>query len=179
MAVGDGLVPITPSSVTYTGTSASIRSAGIVDYSAVTALTLNGIFSTDYLTYVLTFVDSLGTAGYRQVNLTSGGSADTTANYDYQRAIFNGSAVGSRSTNQNELYALRCGSFDDSISTLYVFRPADTTATQFRCVNQTLESSVQLREDAAGHTVSSAFDGLYLYNSTGMSGVVTIYGFEE
>jgi hypothetical protein len=60
MAAGDGLVSMTPSSIAHSGTSASINADGGVDFTAVTELSLNGVFTSDYDNYliVMRFTDT-------------------------------------------------------------------------------------------------------------------------
>lgn len=47
----DGLVPIQPTSVTVAGTSATANSLGVVTFTSITSLKLNGVFSASYLNY--------------------------------------------------------------------------------------------------------------------------------
>ena len=47
----DGLVPIKPTSVTVAGTSATANSLGVVTFTSITSLKLNGVFSASYLNY--------------------------------------------------------------------------------------------------------------------------------
>jgi hypothetical protein len=77
MAAGDGLVIMTPTSIAHAGTSASINADGGVDFTAVTSLSLNGVFTSAHDNYliVIRYVAASGdprtrlrlrTAGYRR-----------------------------------------------------------------------------------------------------------------
>ena len=85
------LQTISPSSLTYSGTTASISGSGTVDFTSCSSLTLNGVFSSTYRHYLIyltatadaansvriSFPDDNGTTSVQALNVNS--AATTTA----------------------------------------------------------------------------------------------------
>ena len=181
MTLTNGLVVMTPSSIAYSGTSASINADGSVDFSAVTSLSLNGVFTSDYDNYmiVLSGTDSLDDSHY--FRLRDAGVNDSTAN-SYVRQYLQAtgtSIVGGRITSDS-------GAFSPSSNTppygytVYIFGPylAQPTGTRSTTVSR---SSVIITDWACVHSVSDSFDGVTIYpgSPATMSGLLTVFGFNQ
>jgi len=81
----NGLVVMTPSSIAYSGTSASINADGSVDFSAVTELRLNGVFTSDYDNYMVTWRGTTSTGTNIYARFGSGGGTPSATGYVDQR----------------------------------------------------------------------------------------------
>lgn len=178
-----GLIPITPTSVSVTGTSATISGNGTVTFTGATALTLNGVFTSTYSMYQMVLVGSIasGTSQYLGFQMTSAGTPDTGSVYDIQSySVAATSPGGGRSTGQT-LGAI--GQLDSSIESntiAYFWTPAQADGTT--AFHQTGIGGSSGRQLHRTNTVgtATAYDGIYLFpQSSDMTGTVIVYGFEE
>ena len=97
-----GLLQIVPQSIAFTGTSASIVGNGQVAFSAVSSLSVNGVFTSDYRNYVVILRDVLttSTAGF-SMRLRAAGTDASAANYAYQHLEASSTVItGGRGTSQ-------------------------------------------------------------------------------
>ena len=110
----NGMELITPSSISYTGNSASIGANGVVTTSGTTSISLNDVFSSNYEHYMATF-NWYSNAGASQTRLEMRlrtGSSDVTSGYNFQRCWIEGSnAYPTRTTGQSRSYFLWRGGY--------------------------------------------------------------------
>jgi hypothetical protein len=180
MAAGDGLIVMTPTSINVTGTSGSINADGGVDFTAVTALSLNGVFTSSFDNYVVTFRGTdAATLARIDSRLRLSGTDATATNYTIQRIFAQSTSVsGERATSQS--YA--CGGYASSTAmsgwTLHVYGPALAQPTAFRSVEVDGYNSAELIDQAATHSLSTSYDGITFLGGT-MTGAITVFGYEE
>ena len=177
MAAGDGLVSMTPTSIAYSGTSASINADGGVDFTSMTALSFNGIFTTDYDNYL--FVTTLIGTGAQAlgIKLRVGGTDTTDSNYARQYVQgFGSSITGGRQTGVSAINLFPFNTFTTG-QHMHIYGPALAQATAGRVVN-TL--SGDLADYAWTHSTTTAYDGLSLTVTSGsVTGTVHVFGYEE
>lgn len=120
----NGLAVITPSSVSYTGTSASINSDGSVSFSACTALTLTDIFSAEYENYMLvTRFSGSGVLGWGVRVRTSGGT-DIASGYNHQTITVTDTSISTgRSASATYMAASYAYGNHNVGQTLFVYSP--------------------------------------------------------
>jgi hypothetical protein len=183
--VVDGMGLIQPESITYSGTSAAITGLGSVEFEAVSSLSLNGVFSSDFDNYMIVMRHDGTSAGDSLwVRNRASGSDATAANYVSQILIADGSTVsGVRLTSQT---AYRMGSSWNNLKSglvCYSYGPALAQPTAFRSVAVEADSSVddaRVYDVAGTHSLSTAYDGITIYpNSGSMNGLVTVYGLAQ
>ena len=186
----NGLVVMTPSSISYSGTSASINVDGSVDFSAVTSLSLNGVFTGDYDNYMVT-MRCAGTSTNRTLKfrLRSGGTDESSASnyYAYQQIQAQGTAVAGARTaaiNEGRLFVVGHGGGNEkSGGSCYFFGPYLAQPTAVRAVavsNYDVLPSVVISEYVTTHSLSSSYDGLTVYPSGNLlTGLVTVFGFNQ
>lgn len=80
----NGLELITPTSINYTGTSASIGSNGVVTTTGTTSISLNGVFSASHDHYMVTFNWLSSTLGQTRLEMRLRATTDRTG-YNFQR----------------------------------------------------------------------------------------------
>ena len=179
MAAGDGLISMKPTSITHSGTSASINSDGGVDFTAVTSLSLNGVFTSDYDNYLIVINADAATATYVRLRLRASGSDATGSNYTNQALTADGGTVaGSRATADNWPYSYL--STNNGGYNIHAYGPALAQPTAFRSVSVDSLSSAYLEDRAATHSLSTSYDGFTLYQVThAMTGTVHVFGYEE
>jgi hypothetical protein len=184
MAAGDGLISMTPSSITHSGTSASINADGGVDFTAVSSLSLNGVFTGDYDNYLIVISGTGSEALGVLFRLRASGSDATGSNYVSQELVGSGSSVsGARQTSQSSAAVTNFRNFS-SIKTganLYLYGTALAQPTAYRSVSVEPESSGAMILDNAGtHSLSTAYDGVTFVTNTGtVTGNLHVFGYEE
>ena len=177
-----GMQLVTPTSIAYSGTSASIGANGSVEFSAVTSLSLNGVFTGDYDNYmvVVRFLGTTGNVGLFARLRTSGTDASGT-DYTFQRLLAESTTVnGARTSSAN--YA-RLSSTNNGVYhgfTTNIYGPYLAQPTAYRTVTVEGEGGARMLDYAGTHGLSTSYDGLTVYPevsvSSTFSGLVSVYG---
>ena len=179
MAAGDGLVSMTPTSIAHAGTSAVINSDGGVDFSAVTSLSLNGVFTSEYDNYVIVARHSSSTDGILNMFLRASGSdATTAADYNRQRVTANNTSITALRTTGALVLGNTGASLPNGTMT-YVYGPALAQPTAARSVTVTSENGAYFIDYASTHTQSIAYDGFSVNRAAGITGNIHVFGYEE
>ena len=183
MAAGDGLISMKPSSIAFSGTSATINSDGGVDFSAVTSLSLNGVFTSAYDNYLIVFGPSVLTSGdqAQYIRLRSAGTDASGSNYAFQFVQASSTVItGSRSTSQTEGRINNASATARSGDHLHVYGPALAQPTAIRTVGVNGVSSAVLFDFAITHSLSTSYDGFTIYTAaSSITGTVHVFGYEE
>jgi hypothetical protein len=178
----NGLVVMTPTSVDVTGTSATINSDGSVSFSAVTELRLNGVFTSDYDNYMITWRGTSSASTGVFARLSVGGVDNSTAS-SYTRQILNadGTSISAARASYNSFASpIVSAGVQRAGSTVYLFGPYLAQPTALRSVNAFDESSAFIAERAITHNQSISYDGINIYPGTAnMTGLLTVFGFNQ
>ena len=174
-----GMVLLTPSSIAYSGTSATIGANGSVEFSACSSLSLNGVFSADYDNYMVAMWHSLAVGGdalFLRMRL-SGTDNSTASSYVYQKLeAYSTTVAGSRTTSNQAV----CSTSNDSQRhglSLSMFGPYLAQPTAWRSVTVSGSAGAQINDYAGTHNQSTSYDGVTLYpGSINISGLVSVYG---
>jgi len=192
MALLNGLVVMTPSSVNKTGTgsTATINSNGSVTFASCETLSLNGIFTTDYDNYMIVMRNYADAAASTNMygRLRASGTDNTTASsYVSQRLRADGTTVsGARTTADSWQNFFRTG--DATLTTLrggatiYLFGPKLAQPTAMRTVIVDTTTGAYFQDAAGTHNQSTAYDGLTCLTSVAgrsITGLVTVFGFNQ
>jgi hypothetical protein len=183
MAAGDGLVTMTPTSITHAGTSASINADGGVDFTAVTSLSLNGVFTSSNDNYLLVISHSGNTSGAVSIRarMRASGTDATGTNYTVQNVEAGGSTVsGARDTSQT---SAKIGATNDTLrsgDTVHIYGPYLAQATATRSVNVSGNANAYLLDFASTHSLSTSYDGITIFPNSGtLTGNIVVFGYEE
>ena len=185
MAAGDGLIVMTPTSIDVTGTSGSINADGGVDFTAVTALSLNGVFTSSYDNYLIVCecLQTSGSASTWYTRMRLSGTSDSGNNYAWQFLNADSSTVsGTRLTPVGQAGLMLPSPTTRSGFYLYLYGPALAQATAQRSVTVSGNSSALIRDFAATHSLATAYDGIELTDLGGgapITGNVRVFGYEE
>lgn len=175
-----GNVLLSPSSVTYSGTSASITGNGQVVFTSVLSVSVNGIFSADFDTYMI----SARLSGAGQTNiyarLRASGVDDTGTNYLFQSLnSYNSTYDGARSSASSAEIFQTYGSLRSG-NTAFVYRPAIADTTSWRSVSAgDFQSGGNVRDIAATHALDTAYDGMTFFDvnvTNPITGALQVYG---
>ena len=174
---------VRPSSVVAagSGSSASIVGLGSVDFSACTAVSLNGVFSAEYDNYMIVFrgVSNTDGIGYF-IRMRNAGTDDSTTNsYTTQRLLADGTTVsGFRETGN----FAATGAVDNSQragTVIYLYGPNLTQPTAGRSVVADGYLNAYLVDRAFTHNQSTSYDGCtFLVDGAGRTfeGNFAVYG---
>ena len=176
-----GMVLLTPTSIAYTGTSATVGTNGSVELTACSSLSLNGVFSADYDNYMIairgTSSDDAGAVGARLRASTTDASG---TNYTRQRLDASGTTVGaSRDTSATYTRLMVLDDGLQSGGTAYVYGPYLAQPTAFRGITASAYLDAFIRDWASTHSLSTSYDGITLANEFGaqtITGLVSVFG---
>ena len=177
-----GMVLLTPTSIAYTGTSATIGANGSVEFTAVSSLSLNGVFSADYDNYMISVWHEDSASEALNARLRSSGSDASATNYVWQNLRSDGypTVDAVRLSTQSEY---RIGStFSNLRSGLVccIYGPFLAQPTAFRSQGVEADSSVdnvRIYDTAGTHSLSTSYDGLSLICVSGnFTGLFSVYG---
>jgi hypothetical protein len=176
-----GMVLLTPTSIAYTGTSASIGANGSVTFSACSSLSLNGVFSADYDNYMIVFRYKTSASGGWYWRLRLSGADNSTANsYTDQQLRANSTTVsGTRGANAESYLANGDNTYDAGFIH-YIYGPHLAQPTAGRTITIDPASGAYIQDSAHTHNQSTAYDG-FTYVPWGVagitaSGLVSVYG---
>jgi hypothetical protein len=180
MAAGDGLVSMTPTSIAHSGTSASINADGGVDFTAVTSLSLNGVFTSDYDNYLI--VASISGDAFSGGQLRVGGVDASGTDYAYQLInASNTTITGVRSTSRTDFGSIvdADGSATPTGYHVHLYGPALAQPTAVRNVGLRADAGARLRDFAMTHSLSTSYDGITFISAGSTTGNVHVFGYEE
>ena len=179
----NGLVVMTPSSISYSGTSASINADGSVVFSACTSLSLNGVFTADYDNYMVVMrTDDAGTGYNYYARLRASGTDEASgSNYYTRQSLY---ATGSSITagrSADPAFRVKETGTSESGFTMYLFGPYLSQPTACRTVVVDSAYSASIYENANTHSLSNAYDGITMVslNSISFTGLITVFGFNQ
>jgi hypothetical protein len=172
---GSGWIPITPTSVTGGGTR-TINADGSVTLTSATNVVFNGVFTSAYRNYKVIFTSSgsSNTPNYILLRFASGGTVNTTTNYQYVNWYIQAtggtasSAAGNPNANLQTSAAVAYA--QDLEMTFYAPQLSRSTNVYFTSVYNYTNFWGEVYFAA-----TTAFDGFQLLNNT-YGGVVRIYG---
>lgn len=180
MAAGDGLVSMAPTSIAYSGTSAGINADGGVDFSAVTSLSLNGVFTGDYDNYLIVLPYKASGGGTVRIRLRASGTDNSTASsYVVQALTSNNTTVGAGrgTSNQGDIGVSGTG---ESGRVVHIYGPALAQPTAWRVVSMSSDSTVRTADYANTHNQSTSYDGFTIYHDdSNITGNIHVFGYEE
>lgn len=175
-----GMVLLTPTSITHTGTSASVGANGQVTFTAVSNLSINGVFSADFDNYVVSIEGTGSTSVSTYYRWRAAGTDNSTANsYVDQRILADGSSItGTRFSAANfgqspfePRNTQRAG------ATWHIYNPFLAVPTVNRVLSISDYLGAQIYDTAGTHNQSASYDGFTLITSTGsITGTLQVYG---
>lgn len=173
-----GMVLVKPTSIAYSGTSASIGTNGQVTFSAVTSLSLNGVFSATYDNYVVVFRHKVATGNASvYMRLRAAGADATGNNYVYQYLDASSTAVtAARATTTGGFIFGAYGAQQDGM-TGYIYGPYLAQPTAARMTGAYGYLNAYIFDTANTHSLSTSYDGFTAYpTASSLSGAVQVYG---
>ena len=183
-----GLVPVVPSSIAQGSGSASFNSTtGLVTFTGVNSISLNGIFTSAYRDYeiLIDITTTSGSSGDLSYRLRSAGTDRTTSNY-YTSGSYHtaGGLTGqyyANAVNRADLgYIVSNASEAFTASSLQVIEPYNAIMTKFRGHSNGLTTSqASFHQTGALHNLGQSHDGITFIGLAGtlMTGTLKAYGY--
>jgi len=175
-----GMVLVTPTSVTKTGTgsTATISANGSVTFSSCSSVSLNGIFTTDYDAYMIMARDA-GSADSWHMRLRASGTDETTG---YTRAQITVDGI-SQTAGQSSLGYWQAAiigytAVAQNGASIMMYGPFLAEPTSARSWSALASGSAYLVDRSYIHDASTSYDGLtFTTTTTGViAGTVSVYG---
>jgi hypothetical protein len=175
-----GMVLMKPTSITHSGTSATLGANGQVTFTAVTSLSLNGVFTAGFDNYQISLSGVVSSADNISMRLRLSGSDATATNYTRQYIdVSNTSVSAGRQTSNSQANAGFWSTAENGTQIL-VYGAALAQPTAFRTVMVGSSSGAYISEYASTHSLSTAYDGFTVFAEAGggrtLTGEVTVYG---
>lgn len=181
--LGSGLNLKAPTSIANSGGSASL-SGGLVSFTGVTTVSLNGVFSSTYDNYRIIIGNTASTGANLLIRLRASGTDNSSANYAWSgtytsstSAAYNGE-TGPGSTSWAVGYSesgMQCNTIIDVCS------PFATNQAIYFANNLRMSGSVSSENKrSGGMTVTTSYDGLTLFAASGtITGSIRVYGYKN
>ncbi len=174
-----GMVLLTPTSIAHSGTSASIGANGQVTFTAVTSLSLNGVFSAAYDNYVISMRTVASGDSRVDARLRLSGTDASGSNYTTQY-IFAGSTTvdANRYTSETYFRAMHYSSATTrSGVNVMLYGPYLAQPTAHRTLSVYGDSSGTIDDRAGTHSLSTSYDGItFIPLTNNISGALQVYG---
>ena len=172
-----GMVLLTPTSIAYSGTSASVGANGQVTFTAVTSLSLNGCFTADFDNYVVSMRSVSGANPAIRLRMRLSGTDATASNYTWQYLIASGTSVTADRLATDHIRIGEAASTLRSGMQFIIYGPYLAQPTAARSVAITGYSSAYLIDQAGTHSLSTSYDGMTLYPASDtLTGALQVYG---
>jgi len=177
---------MSPSSINFTGTSASIGGGGSVTFSAVSSLSLNNIFNSTYTNYKIIIRNTSSNAGTVNLllRLRKNGVDETT---DAGPQLYYYETVQAYGTSIYNAYLAAQG-FPIGFTTnntyegrvIDMYEPFLEKQTTYRCISSEGYQTNFLTSHNGAHVIPASYDGFTLYPLSGtITGLISVYGVTE
>ena len=183
--LGVGLVNVVPTSVAQAGGSASANAQGLVTFTGVTSVSLNGVFSSGYKNYRVVITVSSGTAtGIANFRFRAAGVDTATGYYQGDIALRTNTATATNSgENITAMYAVYFGTTANSnfSGSFDVYSPNLAARSSIVGLSHgTDASSLLTRVTGTSVNNTTVYDGFSLIPNAGsMTGSVQVFGYND
>jgi hypothetical protein len=180
-AAAPGMVLMNPTSIAYSGTSATLGANGQVTFSAVTSLSLNGCFTADFDNYAIA-LSGIGSATDNVLmRLRASGSDASGTNYTRQALSATSTTVSAaRDTSQDTGYVMLTSTAYPNMTYINIYGPFLAQPTAWAARGASSYLGAYLRDEANTHSLSTSYDGFTLKHQNSptqtITGTVAVYG---
>jgi len=181
-----GLLPVAPTSVAFAGTSATANSLGAVTFTAVTSLSLNGVFTSAFRNYHLIFNIPTGTATSTVIwRLRAAGVDLSSGSYQTAQLFIrdNGTTTVNAGTTATGITICNVQNVSNraNIAKLEVYSPQVAAGTSMQVAFQSNDATSGIMAVGGSMTtLTNQYDGFTITVPSGaMTGLVSVYGFND
>ena len=175
---GPGMVLMKPTSITHSGTSATLGANGQVTFSAVTSLSLNGVFSADFDNYVVSMRGVLSSGDEVVLaRLRASGTDASGSDYTNQSLTADNTTVAAGRSTTSGAASFPISATQRSGVTNFIYGPYLAQPTAFRLISAWGYNSAFIQDFASTHSLSTSYDGITFFRSPQtFTGAVQVYG---
>lgn len=188
LAGGTGLVPIAPTSLTVAGGTASVNTFGQITFTAITSLSLNGVFSSSYKNYKFLINQTASTGSglqSMQFRWRKAGTDLTAASY-----FQGGHKFGSNGTLQNYngssldrlyIYEFVSSATNYINASVEVMNPASATFPVLlsQAVGNNSTIGPALMSLGSVYVVADTVDGFTLFPTVSSTGTIQVFAYND
>jgi hypothetical protein len=174
-----GMVLVKPTSITHSGTSATVGANGQVTFTAITSLSLNGVFSADFDNYMVSICGIIATSGAAiNARYRSSGTDASGSNYARQlMEVADTIVTANRSTGQTSHPFMGMNNASQQGAYVMIYGPYLAQPTAYRNVGVHSFSGAYMQEYAGTHSLSTSYDGFTIFpGSNNITGALQVYG---
>ena len=167
------------SAATVTGAPQGLVHINTTTFSAVSSVSLNDVFTSDYQNYeiVLPF-ESSSTGADMTLRLRAGGTDSTATNYYIQQLYILANNSPSGVYGNNAQYVFSGSGTTKYAGRITLYRPNEAVYTFANSFFWNQAPSLMFR--GMEHQLATAYDGLTIYPSTGtITGTIRVYGYSN
>jgi hypothetical protein len=149
------------------------------NFSSVSAINFDNVFSSDYRNYFFNFVGSQSSGANMTMRLRASGSNDSTSNYNQQTfQASNTSLTGSRVTAQN-LFTITFGASANIFSGNF-YGPNQPFNTRLQISGQLVDVNIERYDVNGAFSAGTVFDGFSIIAGAGtINATVSIFGYAK
>lgn len=173
--INSAMVLVSPTSITYSGGSASIQSNGSIVATSVYTLTINGVFTSEYSNYLVCCNHKTNTLKSISARFSAGGLHSNTETYSRQNLNSSGTdmTTGYSTSGWMNQFFTTAGNYAGE--EIFIYSPYLNAPTSCRTAGALDWSSAEIYDRVYVHNVSTSYDGLHL-SSDGASFNLSFYG---
>lgn len=178
----NGLDVMTPTSIAYSGTSASINADKSVVFTTVSSLSLNGVFTSSYDNYmiVMRFTVPAIDQTLRYRLRASGTDNSTASSYVSQLMRADVTSISGARVALNTGVLPEASNYTRNGVNIYVFGPKLTQYTSARAVDVSDKSDAYIYDVASTHNQATSYDGITIYPElNNITGLLTVFGYKQ
>ena len=150
-------------------------------FSAVASQTVSNIFTSAFRNYFLTWESTGAAALYPNWRLATGGTPNSTTDYQYQRYESNSTSNTSQRTSGGTVFSLTSNDTNAFAATIYIFAPQ--VAEKTFVISHTIQNnSTTFTQPISNYSTgifnaTTQFDGVQLLpNTSTITGTLKVYG---
>jgi len=176
-----GTTAVIPTSVA--GTGVTLGAAGKVTFSASTAVSVNGCFTSTYDNYLIVVdISATSANSIPQFRLRLAGTDASGATDYYSNSLVGSGATAAAGAYSTNLGYIATASLRETSGELRLFEPALAAPTRWTVTSMQHATTPVIQVGVFGgrHNLSTAYDGITIYPSTGnITGTFRIYGYNN
>jgi len=175
----NGLILLTPTSASSSEGTTTVNANGSISLTNVQYLTINGVFSADYDNYMLVaHYDPASLSGW-SLRLRSGSTTDSGSNYTTEVLYADSTTVGAYRIGS---YSYWIGNYADTTANgcvYYLYGPYLAQPTAIRTVDAGSRNGAYINDTAGTHSLSTSYDGFYMWIGAACTGRIAVYGMRK
>jgi hypothetical protein len=187
LALPSGTGTLATQAYVDTAEADAIAAGGLVHintttFSAVSSVSLNNVFTSDYENYKIIFRTLLASSNQElQMRLRVSGT-DSTTGYNAQYIYATATTVGAGNNTTSYGQIAYIGSSNWNLSDMTLSGPALSQSSSYICLTTYMNTTANIRQEQwyGLHTTATAYDGAtFSLDSGTMTGTIRIYGYKN